>query len=592
MGILLTYTPRMLLFACLLFASARTLPAQWRQSSKMAELYQQLCWEHSAEPALTRVLADPERYPAHVLLAAAGAAFEKHDLENAGFLLYAAQLRGRFDQALYPANEYGARSVTEVCRNLQNTHGAGINPELLREPALLRRVYERLKSWTPQRCPDDDPGYDYLEMMPLDQARAKCAEHTAKFLKEQEDYVVLLEIPEYQAAFRVLQVIGDDPQDRSLENQSRIRATMLRIQEEQKREGFVSKPATWPAILPASWSTRLPRGFVQHKGTWGVCFMGGGSPDKFVPLPDVDAATMRVLQPSGAAYVRYAVDAQHVYKVHDEQAFAASKNLKTPPVVLDGADPATFELLTPSGSYAKDAARVYFLGIPLPGADPKTFEPLLFPYAQDAQHAYCGFTPLAVRDRKTWQPLRAKFHNGNTWDNATQRTRPIQELAFEGWSKDAQAVYCGTKLLPGADPATFVVHNKYYAQDARQVYFDFMPEPACAARGFEVLRHGYAKTPERVYHGFVGSIRVTKADPATFVTRPHFVPPRYDAEDARHTFYYHRAMFKDPAGTWRRISPPLLTYDSQVQQTATLAAAALLKESSPGPSTAPTRRVR
>ena len=39
MGILLTYTPRLLLLVCLLCTAARSLPAQWRQSSAMAELY-------------------------------------------------------------------------------------------------------------------------------------------------------------------------------------------------------------------------------------------------------------------------------------------------------------------------------------------------------------------------------------------------------------------------------------------------------------------------------------------------------------------------------------------------------------------------
>ena len=44
------------------------------------------------------------------------------------------------------------------------------------------------------------------------------------------------------------------------------------------------------------------------------------------------------------------------------------------PYTLIGCDPATFVIMTPDGKYSGDATHVYYCGVPLKNADPKTFQ--------------------------------------------------------------------------------------------------------------------------------------------------------------------------------------------------------------------------
>jgi DKNYY family len=113
--------------------------------------------------------------------------------------------------------------------------------------------------------------------------------------------------------------------------------------------------------------------------------------------------------------------------------------------VLSGADAATFQGLgDATGEFTKDARRVYWRGEPVEGWDAATIQLLDFSYAKDRQHAYfryeSGSPPLALpgADAQTFEVIGPS------------------SKGF-GYARDAKQVYYGAEVIPGADPATFVV---------------------------------------------------------------------------------------------------------------------------------------
>lgn len=73
--------------------------------------------------------------------------------------------------------------------------------------------------------------------------------------------------------------------------------------------------------------------------------------------------------------------------------------------VLPEADPATFELIdsTASDSYFRDKRRVYYNGIEITDADPKSFVPLNKNFAKDKNRVYCNDRPLVEADYSSFE---------------------------------------------------------------------------------------------------------------------------------------------------------------------------------------------
>lgn len=140
--------------------------------------------------------------------------------------------------------------------------------------------------------------------------------------------------------------------------------------------------------------------------------------------PIADSGTFQVIQSW------YAKDAKQVY-------FGSA--------VLAGADPASFQGSGgESGEFAKDAKHVYWRGQVVEGGDAATFQLLQYRFAKDNQRAYfCyahGSPPLALPDS-----------NAKTFEVIGPSSQGF------GYAKDAKQVYSGANVIPGADPATFVV---------------------------------------------------------------------------------------------------------------------------------------
>lgn len=140
--------------------------------------------------------------------------------------------------------------------------------------------------------------------------------------------------------------------------------------------------------------------------------------------PIADIASFQVIQSC------YAKDAKQVY-------FGAG--------VLAGADPATFQGCGGlAGELAKDAKQVFWEGKVIEGCDAASFEYLRLHFAKDRQHAYfcysSGSPPMILpgSDAKTFEVIGVASEDF-------------------GYAKDAKQVYRGGNVVPGADPATFVV---------------------------------------------------------------------------------------------------------------------------------------
>ena len=140
--------------------------------------------------------------------------------------------------------------------------------------------------------------------------------------------------------------------------------------------------------------------------------------------PIADGANFQVIQS------RYAKDAKQVY-------FGAG--------VLAGADPATFQGCGGlAGELAKDSKQVYGEGKVVEGCDAASFEYLRLHFAKDRQHAYFCYSSGS-------QPMILPGSDAKTFE--------VIGVAAEdfGYAKDAKQVYRGGNIIPGADPATFVV---------------------------------------------------------------------------------------------------------------------------------------
>lgn len=91
--------------------------------------------------------------------------------------------------------------------------------------------------------------------------------------------------------------------------------------------------------------------------------------------------------------------------------------------------------------YFKDSSRVWITAeMPpepylIPGADPKTFEPLKWPYSKDDKNVYFWEVPVESADVSTFRVVYAST-----------------DFAF---GADKNHVFSGHKILVGADPSTF-----------------------------------------------------------------------------------------------------------------------------------------
>ena len=211
-----------------------------------------------------------------------------------------------------------------------------------------------------------------------------------------------------------------------------------------------------------------------------------------------------------------------------------------------GVDFNSFQVIGGGGNYyAKDKKNVYFKGIKINNANPKSFE--LFDYewsfhnyAKDKDYVFFyskNFNVLVEADVSSFKFLNAVF------------------------TKDKNTVFAWGVEIEGADSSSFEVINneghKNYAKDKNNVYIDYKKIVDADPNSFELLyisegpinrRDVYSKDKNNIYYILNrGDIRiVTGGDVDTFVV----LASNY-AKDHAKVYYYGKILFKADSKTFQ-----------------------------------------
>ncbi len=147
--------------------------------------------------------------------------------------------------------------------------------------------------------------------------------------------------------------------------------------------------------------------------------------------------------------------------------------------VLDGAEPSTFQIVSPSPSsvavFSKDESNVFLNWASIRGADPDSFQVIEGAFSRDRNRVYCGTTPIFQADPDTFEvvlnygtiscePSLAELHFGKRFDAG---------IFAMSYSKDRHAYYYGPVKVPDADYETFHVCNEREANDKFGEFYGF-----------------------------------------------------------------------------------------------------------------------
>ena len=131
--------------------------------------------------------------------------------------------------------------------------------------------------------------------------------------------------------------------------------------------------------------------------------------------------------------------------------------------------------------YHKDKNHVYFNGIEIEGADPKTFLVIDHEYSKDKKNAYYNGKSVGERDCETFTLLGDYTKDKNHIYFKNEEIKGIDKGSFEiidnPYSKDKNYVYYKTKKVVDADIESFriiensIYYDKDYYKDKNHVFF-------------------------------------------------------------------------------------------------------------------------
>jgi hypothetical protein len=226
-------------------------------------------------------------------------------------------------------------------------------------------------------------------------------------------------------------------------------------------------------------------------------------------------------------------------------------------VALDGADPRSFVIDEVDSAYARDRAHVYYLGEPVSGADAASFAAVggnapSTAYRRDHKRVFYLGKAVAAADPETFRALEDSayaqdrahvFYQGELVRGADAATFVLLDAAF---ARDKTGLYfLGTAILPGVDIGSFeLLPGASFARDKHKVYalpsgsFASAHEVPGADRAtFTPLSRAYAKDVNHVYYPVdQRAAAIPNADAATFTVSEWDEASGSEAHDKRH-FY-------------------------------------------------------
>ena len=365
------------------------------------------------------------------LMMAAGKALKEGRTEDAGFYLYAGQLRAAVDMQVFEPKGTGGNSPAVALGAIQETLGPAINPNVMRDRTALARIVDRLEKWTPAFTPEYKPGWEFKAALIDVKRGAIIKELKEPRLAQLRKLSDLLNDEQYYAAFKTVQdynFSGDDFQWLGPDG-----------------KGHVSPRK----VSKAEYTVAMDQ-MKQIEKTRGV--KSGLFPD------EEDKRQTRKTD----------------YRVVGGKVTFGG-------LALAGADPATFKVLA-EVDYATDARHVYVRGFEIRGADANSFRVITGPYARDQSRLYCGNVPMKVadidrfqviRDSGSWQTTFVKTglarRYGDVFDSIeVDRDRPA--VVGEAWGRDGKNCFYGPAIIEGADYATFKPIGFSYAEDKTRGY--------------------------------------------------------------------------------------------------------------------------
>jgi hypothetical protein len=196
-----------------------------------------------AAAPLNYVLAHAQEAPSPHLFIAAAAAMSSNRLSDAGYLFYAAQLRGRYDVARFPPKGKGGDSPTVLLGAFSQQIGGVVNPAVMRDPKAFAEVVTRVSKWTPVTSGGYSPTWEYTSNEAAAGKKVFDTQH-AQFVKQFGGLSTLLNDPQYFAAFKVLQDYNMSPQKPTPAQEKAKSAaidTMMSIEKQKGIEGLFYK---------------------------------------------------------------------------------------------------------------------------------------------------------------------------------------------------------------------------------------------------------------------------------------------------------------------------------------------------------------
>lgn len=164
-------------------------------------------------------------------------------------------------------------------------------------------------------------------------------------------------------------------------------------------------------------------------------------------------------------------------------------------------------------NYGKDATAVFNLAAKINGADPDSFVPLNDLYSKDAKHAFAWWCQIDQADVATFTPIEIPFAK-DKYRAYYFSTYPDCKIAI--------------RVIPSTDTESFVLLNRRYTKDKKNVFFDSTPIPKADPATFQAIDESYGKDRNYVFYR---EQVIPEADPESF-TLGHFP----DARD-KNNFY-------------------------------------------------------
>lgn len=133
--------------------------------------------------------------------------------------------------------------------------------------------------------------------------------------------------------------------------------------------------------------------------------------------------------------------------------------------VIKAADAESFTAI--NDDYGNDKNHAFYLGKPIPNADPATFTYLAGSYSKDSKNGYSRDQLIST--------------DGPNFDIVPNPNETPTNVSAEGiaYARDSRRVYKDVITIDGADPATFAVvpmfNGNYLTHDRRRVYFQDRP---------------------------------------------------------------------------------------------------------------------